>query len=132
LIELEAAAPEAVAGDTLLNFDVRADNMLLTPERVWFLDWPLACVGAAWVDVLFFLPSVAMQGGPSPEAIVAHNPACRAADLAAITAAVASIAGFFTHRALQPPPPGLPTVRAFQAAQGAVARRWLEERTGRH
>ena len=67
LVELEAEAVAAVAGDTLLHFDVRADNMLLTPERVWFVDWPLACVGAAWVDVVFFAPSVTMQGGPPPE-----------------------------------------------------------------
>jgi hypothetical protein len=28
------------------------------------------------------------------------------------------------------PPPGLPTVRAFQAAQGEVTRRWLAQRAG--
>lgn len=39
-----------------------------------------------------------------------------------------AIAGFFTHRSLQPPPPGLPTVREFQAAQALVARQWLSER----
>jgi aminoglycoside phosphotransferase (APT) family kinase protein len=131
LAALEAGAPAAVAGDTLLHFDVRADNLLLTPERVWFVDWPLACVGAPWVDVVFFAPSVAMQGGPPPEALIARHPAARAADPAALTAVVASVAGFFTQRALQPPPPGLPTVRAFQAAQGAVARAWLAQRAPR-
>jgi len=40
---------------------------------------------------------------------------------------VAAVAGFFTSRALQPPPPGLPTVRAFQAAQGEVTRRWVAD-----
>ncbi len=128
LAALEAEAPAAVAGETLLHLDVRADNVLLTPERVWFVDWPLACVGAAWVDILFFAPSVAMQGGPPPEQLIARHPGVRSADPAAITAAVASIAGFFTQRSLEPPPPGLPTVRAFQAAQGAVARAWLAER----
>jgi hypothetical protein len=34
-------------------------------------------------------------------------------------------AGYFTERSLRPAPPGLPTVRLFQAAQGEVARRWL-------
>jgi len=43
---------------------------------------------------------------------------------------VAAIAGYFTRQSLQPPPPGLPTVRAFQAAQGVVARDWLALRTG--
>ncbi|MEZ4866882.1 MAG: aminoglycoside phosphotransferase family protein [Caldilineaceae bacterium] len=128
LIDLEDAAPAAVGGETLLHFDLRADNILLTPERVWFVDWPHAHVGAAWVDVAFFAPSVTMQGGPPPKEILARHPAGRVADADAVTAAIAAIAGFFTHRALQPPPPGLPTLRAFQAAQGEVARAWVAER----
>jgi hypothetical protein len=47
-----------------------------------------------------------------------------------VNAAIASFAGFLSYFALQPPPPGLPTLRAFQGAQGEVARRWLRERTG--
>jgi len=130
LARIESTAGAAVEGNTLLNFDVRADNILLTRDRVWFVDWPLACVGAAWVDVLFFAPSVHMQGGPPPEQVIMRHPACRAADADAITAAVVATAGFFTLRSLQPPPPGLPTVRAFQAAQGVVAREWIAHRTG--
>jgi len=130
LAELEAGAPAAVAGDTLLHLDVRADNLLLTPDRVFLVDWPHACVGAAWVDLACFAPSVAMQGGSSPERVLGRHPAARAARADAVTAAVASLAGYFTHRALQPPPPGLPTIRAFQAAQGVVACEWLAERTG--
>jgi aminoglycoside phosphotransferase (APT) family kinase protein len=129
LIDLEAQAPAAVAGDTLLHFDVRADNVLLTPEHVWFVDWPHACIGAAWVDVVCFAPSVTMQGGPAPEHVGSYHPAYRAADPAAVNAAVAAVTGFFVHNSLQPPPPGLPTLRAFQAAQGAVAREWLAMRT---
>ena len=130
LARIEATAADAVAGDTLLHFDIRADNILLSPERVWFVDWPSACVGAPWVDILAFAPSVAMQGGPSPEDVIARHPACRAADPDAVTAAIVAIAGYFSHSSLQPPPPGLPTVRAFQAAQGRVAREWLARRTG--
>ena len=128
LVELEAAAESAVGGNTLLHLDVRADNILITPERVWFVDWPEACVGAAWIDMVFFAPSVTMQGGPSPEDVIARHPACQAADADDLTVAVAAVAGYFTYRALQPPAPGLPTLRAFQAAQGAVAREWLAER----
>jgi Phosphotransferase enzyme family len=130
LAELEALAPAAVAGETLLHFDIRADNLLLTEERVWFVDWPLACVGAAWVDLAFFAPSVAMQGGPPPEELRMRSATGRAADPNALTAGVVAMAGFFTHRSLQPPPPGLPTLRAFQAAQGVVARQWVAQRTG--
>ncbi len=130
LVELEAEAPAAAVGNTLLHFDLRADNILLTPEQVWIVDWPHVRVGAAWVDTIFFAPSVTMQGGPPPEELLTRHPASHAAAADAITAVIAAVAGFFIHRSLQPAPPGLPTLRAFQAAQGAVARDWLEERTG--
>jgi hypothetical protein len=71
-----------------------------------------------------------MQGGPPPNEVMARSPAARTADAEAITAAIATVAGYFTRQALQPPPPGLPTVRAFQAGQGIVAREWLAARTG--
>ena len=130
LVEIEQQASEAVAGNTLVHFDIRGDNMLLTPDRVWILDWPHASVGAAWVDIISFAPSVAMQGGPVPEDLIKQFPACMAADPTAITAAVVSLAGYFTYRALLPPPPGLPTVREFQNAQGIVACEWIAQRTG--
>src|SRR5205085_5074540 len=96
----------------------------------FMVDWPQACIGAAWVDLVGFAPSVHMQGGPFPEALISRHPAARAADPHALTAAIAALAGYFTHRALLPPPPGLPTLRAFQAAQGEVARQWLAHRSG--
>ena len=130
LVELESRAPDAVDGDTLLHLDVRADNILLAEGKVWLFDWASACVGASWVDAVGFAPSVAMQGGPPPEQVIARHPAARSADPASITAAVTSVAGYFTHGALQPPPPGLPTLREFQAAQGAVAREWIAQRAG--
>lgn len=130
LADLEARIPEAVAGETLVHFDVRADNLLLSPDRVWFLDWPHGCVGAAWVDVMVMAPSVTMQGGPPPEEVVAAHPACRAADPDHVTVVVAALAGYWTDWGSRPPPPGLPTVRAFQQAQGAVARDWLLRRLG--
>jgi hypothetical protein len=130
LVDLEAVAAEACVGDTLLHLDLRADNLLLTPRRVLVVDWPHARIGAPWLDAVFFVPSVAMQGGPPPEALLARIPTARAAGPAAITAALAAVAGFFTRHALLPPPPGLPTLRPFQDAQGVVAREWLALRTG--
>lgn len=130
LADLEAGASDAVQGETLLHLDLRADNLLLTSERVYVVDWPWACIGAAWVDLVGMAPSVAMQGGPDPEALLVRHPAVRSALPSAITATIAAVAGYFTWSALQPAPPGLPTVRAFQAAQGAVARRWLAQRLG--
>ena len=131
LAGLEAEAPAAAKGDTLLHLDLRADNLLLTPDdRVLVVDWPHARVGASWVDAAFFAPSVAMQDGPLPEEIVTYHPHDGQADPDALTAVVAAVAGFFTREGLQPAPPGLPTLRPFQASQGEVARNWLACRTG--
>jgi len=125
LVRLEAAAPGAAAGETLLHFDLRADNILLTPDRVVIVDWPWAAVGAAWVDMVGMAPSVRLEGGPDPAQFFAMHPAARSADAWKVDAVLATFAGFFTFNSLQPAPLGLPTLRAFQAAQGDIARRWL-------
>ncbi|MGI9005904.1 MAG: phosphotransferase family protein [Streptosporangiaceae bacterium] len=125
LTGLERAWPDHAAGDTLVHADIRADNVLLTADGAVVLDWPHACVGAAFTDLAFLAPSVAMQGGPEPAELMTMTAAGRAANREAIAATVCALAGYFTERSLQPPPPGIPTVREFQAAQGVIARRWL-------
>ena len=130
LVALEAQASEAARGNTLLHFDLRADNLLLTADGVKVVDWPHAHVGQAFVDLVWFAPSVAMQGGPPPRDLVTRYEPARHADPRALDAVVAGVAAYFTAASLQPPSPGLPTLRAFQAAQAEVARAWLAERTG--
>jgi transposase InsO family protein len=129
LAELEAQAPSAAAGDTLLQFDMRADNMLISGGRVFFVDWPWARTGAWWIDLLLMAPSVAMQGGPQPEDFL-NRVELRDVAPRAIDAVVCAMTGYFVVRALEPAPPGIPTVRGFQAAQGRVAIGWLRERLG--
>jgi Phosphotransferase enzyme family len=128
LAELESRAPAFAAGETLIQFDVRADNILLAGDRVYFVDWPHARIGAPFVEWVAFAPSVAMQGGPEPEALFAMANLQPVND-EAINAVLCSLTGFFFRLGFQPPPPGLPTIRAFQLAQGAIALRWLRERT---
>lgn len=69
LVELEADAPRLVSGRTLLNFDVRADNILISGDGVFFVDWR-ARVGAAFVDCVGFAPSAHTQGGPNPDELL--------------------------------------------------------------
>jgi aminoglycoside phosphotransferase (APT) family kinase protein len=130
LADLEAGWPQAMRGPTLLHADLRADNLLLTPARVVAVDWPWACVGAAWVDLLLLLPSVTMQGGPDPEPTFAAHPVAAGADPEAVTTTLAALAGFLVGGSRLPPPPGLPTLRSFQLGQGLVALEWLRRRTG--
>jgi aminoglycoside phosphotransferase (APT) family kinase protein len=127
LAALEATWEEHAAGGTLLHSDLRADNLLLGPDGVVVVDWPHACLGAPFVDLVLFAPSVAMQGGPQLPELLALSRHGRSVPRGSLTAVLCALAGYFTRQALLPPPPGLPTLRAFQAAQGAVARRWLAE-----
>jgi aminoglycoside phosphotransferase (APT) family kinase protein len=129
LADLESLAPAAAAGETLLHFDTRADNILIANDRIYVLDWPSARTGAAFIDWLIMAPSVAMQGGPAPDQLMSRF------DLSGVqrddfNAILCSVAGYFVVHALDPAPPGLPTVRAFQAAQGEVALAWLKNRLG--
>jgi hypothetical protein len=81
------------------------------------------------MDVAFFLPRVAGEGGPSPseglrlyEEANGHRFAAR--DLA-IT--VATVAGFFAARAGQPDIAGLPRLRWVQKLQLFPSLRWLSQ-----
>lgn len=129
LIDLEESAPSMLSGGTLLNFDVRADNVLIAGDKAYFVDWPWARVGPRFVDWLGLAPSVQMQGGPRPDELLRRGLMGDIAD-EAVNAALASITGYFLGHARRPPPPGIPTVRAFQAAQGEVALAWLRQRLG--
>ena len=130
LAELEAGWPEACIGRTLVHGDVRADNVLVTDDEVVLVDWPFGCIGNPVFDVVGWAPSVVLEGGPLPEELIDLCATSRRADPDAVTVLLAAVSGFFVSRSLEEPPPGLPTLRPFQAAQGAVALNWLRRRTG--
>jgi phosphotransferase family enzyme len=131
LAQLEDGWPEACAGSTLLHGDLRADNVLVTPGgAVVFVDWPHAATGNPAFDVVAWAPSVVLEGGPAPEGLLARYLAPHPLDEDALTVLLAAVAGFFVAHSFGPAPPGLPTLRSFQAAQGEVALDWLRRRTG--
>ena len=117
---------EAVSvGPGLIHGDVRSDNVLLTDDgRVTFVDWTSTCTGASWFEVLLMLPSIALEGGGEPEAVLAQS-GFGALDVATQLPVVAAMAGYFADRGRLPDPPGLPTLRPFQRAQGEVTVAWL-------
>lgn len=131
LAELDGLAISATDGTQLLHVDVRTDNVLLAttgPTDDLLVDWPGASVGAGWVDLVALLPALHLDGGPPPAEVLASTPLGRSAEAEAVDAFVVALAGYFTRKSLQPAPPGLPTLRPFQAAQGAIARTWAAER----
>ncbi|MGY0487635.1 aminoglycoside phosphotransferase family protein [Streptomyces sp. WG-D5] len=128
LAELADPWAEFATGDTLVHADLRADNILLTRDDVVFVDWPHAVRAAPWYDLLLMLPCIRVQGGPDPEVLFTAHPLGREADPEGVTRAVARLTGFFLEHGALPAPPGLPTIRAFQRAQGAAALAWLRTR----
>lgn len=131
LVAAAARAGRALEGDRLVHGDTRADNLLVRPDgSVVVVDWPWATRGAAWFDRLCLALNVALNDPDVlPEALVTRwLPEVPAEDVDAV---LAGLAGFFCDAARRPAPPGLPTVRAFQRAQGDVLLRWLRQRWGR-
>jgi aminoglycoside phosphotransferase len=127
LASIEETWTAAAAGDALVHGDLRADNILLTPDRVVFVDWPHARIGAPWLDLLFLLPSAAVTG-TDPEQVWSAYPPARNADPDAVTAVLVALTGFFLHQSVLPPPRNLEKVRDFQRVQGEAALRWVDAR----
>jgi aminoglycoside phosphotransferase (APT) family kinase protein len=146
LVDLAGRGAASCAGDALVHGDLRADNLLVTDERVVVVDWPWAMRGAAFFDLVAFLPSVGMQGvrgrtspltGPATpahrhavgrelDALFRSSPHAASVDDDAVRAVVAGITAFFLDSGRRPPIPSIPRLRAFQRAQGAAAAAWLE------
>ena len=123
LAEIEPGWADATRGEGFIHGDVRSDNVLLTEERVYFVDWTATCTGAPWFEVVAMLPSIELEGGGTPESVLARIGLDIPHDN--LLPLVVAMAGYFTERSRLPDPPGLPTVRAFQRAQGAVTNAWL-------
>ncbi len=119
---------EAMDGVALVHSDVRADNLLLTDDRVVLVDWPWASLGAPWVDSLTLVLNAAVFGEHDPEALLSRTPVLTAADPEAVTATVAGLAGYFSWQGRQPARPEMPTIRKFQLAQADACLRWLRVR----
>jgi aminoglycoside phosphotransferase (APT) family kinase protein len=119
----------ALVGNTLVHSDVRADNLLLSPDgAVTVVDWPWASRGPAWLDTVLLLVNVRLFGGHDAEALLAAHTAWAQADPADLTGVLAGLAGYYTDIARRPASAGLPTVRAFQRAHAHAVLPWVRER----
>jgi hypothetical protein len=126
LCDLAERGLAALAGDSLVHGDTRADNLIVRADgTVVVIDWPWACEGAAWFDLLCLAINVDLHGG-DPESLVARYLGDVERD--DLTGALAGLSGYFVDAARNPPPPGLPTVREFQAVQGRSTLHWLRRR----
>ncbi|WP_159796434.1 phosphotransferase [Puerhibacterium puerhi] len=135
LAALAAPVREAVTGPHLAHGDLRGDNALVVPRApdapgAVAVDWPYAVRAAPFLDLVAMLPSVRLEGGPEPEEVLRRHPLPTGVEDDAVTCYLADLVGYFVHGSLQPPPPGIPHVRAFQRAQAEVGVAWLRRRLG--
>ena len=116
-------------GDSLVHTDLRADNLLVTPDGgAVLLDWAWACVGPAWVDPVLLALDMAVHGGLDPQALVGDLPAVRAADPRDVTDVLAGLTGMWGVSMRRPPPPHMPTLRSFQRRFHDAALTWVRQR----
>lgn len=120
----------AVAGGSLAHTDVRADNIIITATNgAVLVDWPWAAVGAPWVDAITVLVNVRVFDPVfDVDALLASHDVFTTATAENVNGFLSGLAAYFIDAARQPPPPGLPTVRAFQQQQGDAVVRWLRGR----
>lgn len=117
----DSAERAPIAGESLIHFDVRSDNIALLGERAVLVDWNWACIGNPLLDRAAWAPSLHIEGGPSPEEVVPDSP----------PAFPALLAGFWAARAGLPPPPGAaPGLRDLQLAQLKVVFPWAVRALG--
>jgi hypothetical protein len=124
--DLRAAADRGLAaiaaGETLTHCDIRADNILVRPDgEIIFVDWPWAAVGPDWLDTVLLAVNVIAHGGDGDRLLAA-------VDRRHATDLIAALTGMFDFQSRLPPPPGVPTVRAFQRAQADALLPWVRDR----
>lgn len=112
LVEAEASCP--LQGSAVCHFDLRSDNMCITASGVKFIDWAEACLGNPRLNLGFFLPSLAFEGGPRPETILPDAPEV-----------AAWVSGYFAAHAGLPTIPDAPFVRRVQREQLSTALPWV-------
>jgi aminoglycoside phosphotransferase (APT) family kinase protein len=116
---LETGRTCVLAGEAFLHLDVRSDNLCLQEGRAVLVDWNLAHVGNPLLDIVAWLPSLKLEGGPDPWELVPDSQGF-----------AALLAGFFASRAGLPPPATAPLVREFQRRQAEIALPWAARELG--
>jgi hypothetical protein len=127
LVALELRGLVAAQGTTLVHFDVLPHNILRTSDRVQFVDWPHARLGAPVIDLLMVLASGAADG-IDPDPLLQAQPVAGVVDRGDVDAVLAALTGFWLAGALEPMPPGLAPIATAKLHLGVGGLTWLRRR----
>ena len=117
LIKASDGAP--LAGNALVHFDVRSDNLCLVDGGAKLIDWNGYARGSPVFDLAIWLPSLHQEGGPPPWELLEDS-----GGLSAL------ISGYFASRAGLPLIPTAPRVRAVQREQLVTSLPWALRELG--
>ena len=128
----EMAAAQSLArnvtpGTALVHWDARADNVLIRGGRAVLLDWAWTSRGAPWLDSLLLAMDFRIQGGPDADEFLRASACTRDVEPQHLRSVVVCMVGFWAERARRPSPPGLPTIRAWQAHCRDHALHWIDD-----
>ena len=129
LIALERDGLRAAEGSSLVHFDLYPHNVLLTDERVYFVDWPHARRGNPLVDLVSVLATVE-SAGVDPNPFAEAHPLTDKGDSRTLDAIIAAHAGFCIGGALYPPTPAYQPILDAKLALGTAYLGWLARRIG--
>lgn len=101
LLDTEAGC--STNGTSLCHFDLRSDNMCIALNRAIFIDWNQTCLSNPKLDLGFWLPSLAYEGGLLPQEILPDAPEI-----------AARVSGYFASCAGLPNLDGAPRVRMLE------------------
>jgi thiamine kinase-like enzyme len=114
------------AGPVLTHTDWAPDNVLVSPNRAWLIDWAWPTLGAAWTDPAYWILRLMASGGhtaPQAEQQANRLPAFQAANPAHIdlfAAANARLWDEITHS----------STSTWTKDMAQAARTWLAYRQG--
>ncbi|MBB2204273.1 phosphotransferase [Gluconacetobacter takamatsuzukensis] len=112
---LAAEASCATSGNAPCHWDIRSDNLAFPADGAKLVDWSEACLSNPRLDLGFWLPSLADEGGPEPEVLLPGAPEV-----------AAWVSGYFAARAGLPVIPHAPRVRQVQRRQLVTALAWAQ------
>lgn len=138
LISAQDLLKPQLAGQTLTHTDLRADNIVMTSERVVFVDWAHARNAASWVDTAILIGDViasradlADGGDIDIAGLIRDHPPLRVVRYETVWQLIVALAGALHSLSRRPGPPGLPTIRFWQGLTADVLMSWCQRESPR-
>ena len=128
LAGLERTWERYARGATLLHTDVRADNVMRRDDgQLTIIDWDFPRQGAAWIEGVFLVPRLVMEGHTPGAARALAAPLLEDAEEEAVVSLAVALAGHWEFCGRQRPMPGVPGLRALQQATAVAAWAWVAQ-----